>query len=301
MDLTDRTVVVTGANSGLGLATSKALAARGARVVMACRDTGRGEQAAAEVRASAPGADVQLRSLDLADLSSVRSFADTVAAEHDGVDALVNNAGIMMLPTRQETADGFEAQLGTNHLGHFALTGLLLPLLLRRPGSRVVAVSSVAARGGRIDFDDLMAERHYRPSPVYGQSKLANLLFAFELERRLRSHPDAVGADTIAVVAHPGVSSTNLLVGAGVPKAVRLVGKVVLQGPEQGARPQVHAVTGDDVRGGDYLGPKGPGEVRGRKVTTARVPPAARDASTATRLWSVSQDLTGVRFLDGAA
>lgn len=292
-----RTVVVTGANSGLGLATCRALAGEGAEVVMGCRDLGRGATARDEVLAAVPGARLRLALLDLADLSSVREFAADVEAHSDGVDVLVNNAGIMMLPTRQETVDGFEAQLGTNHLGHFALTGHLLPLLQARPGSRVVAVSSIAARSGRIDFDDLMAERTYTPSPVYSQSKLANLLFAFELDRRLAAQPGAGAQRTVAVAAHPGVSRTNLMAGTGMPRALQRVAGLLLQGAEQGARPQVHAATSSGVSGGDYFGPRGLREVRGRRVTAAVVPSAANDPFTASRLWSVSESLTGMSVL----
>ncbi len=206
-DLSGREAVVTGANSGLGFQTALELARHGARVVMACRDQGRGAQAVDRVRAAAPGAQVELGALDLAELASVRRFAAWYRErrEREGLDLLVNNAGVMAIPHRR-TADGFEMQLGTNHLGHFALTGLLLPLLTARPGARVVTVSSIAHRAGWISFGNLQRERRYERWTAYGQAKLANLLFAFELQRRA----DAVGVDLLSMAAHPGYAATNL-------------------------------------------------------------------------------------------
>jgi NAD(P)-dependent dehydrogenase (short-subunit alcohol dehydrogenase family) len=202
----------------------------------------------------------------------------------------MNNAGVMMPPSRRSTVDGFELQLGTNHLGHFALTLQLLPLLLATPGSRVVTVSSLAARGGSIDLDDLQAERSYTPSSRYAASKLANLLFTLELQRRL------VGAQagTVAVAAHPGLSATNLASTMELGRVVERLTALASQSAEAGARPQLHAATADGVRGGDYYGPRGVGEVRGRRVGHARFPPAALDTSTAAALWTRSEALTGV-------
>ncbi|HET6817030.1 MAG TPA: oxidoreductase, partial [Mycobacteriales bacterium] len=200
-----RVAVVTGTNSGLGFVTARELARAGATVVMTSRDAERGEAARLRVLAAVPKADVRLEALDLASLASVRDFVTRVSAAYDGIDLLVNNAGVMAIP-RATTADGFEMQLGTNHLGHFALTGLLLPSLLARTGSRVVTVSSTAHKIGSIDFDDLLGEKRYWSWGAYAQSKLANLLFAYELQRRL----DAAGASTISVAAHPGYASTNL-------------------------------------------------------------------------------------------
>src|SRR5579875_571718 len=205
-DQTGRIAVVTGANSGLGYVTARELARRGARVVLTSRDANRGADAMRRLAEEVPTGLTELRSLDLADLSSVRSFADGISASYPQLDLLVNNAGVMAIP-RRETADGFEMQFGTNHLGHFALTGLLLPTLIDRKGARVVTVSSNAHKGGSIDFDDLQHERRYSRWPVYMQSKLANLLFAYELQRRLTAH----GAPLISVAAHPGTSSTNLV------------------------------------------------------------------------------------------
>jgi len=298
-DLSGREAVVTGANSGLGFQTALELARHGARVVMACRDQGRGAQAVDRVRAAAPGAQVELGALDLAELASVRRFAAWYRErrEREGLDLLVNNAGVMAIPHRR-TADGFEMQLGTNHLGHFALTGLLLPLLTARPGARVVTVSSIAHRAGWISFGNLQRERRYERWTAYGQAKLANLLFAFELQRRA----DAVGVDLLSMAAHPGYAATNLqAVGpqmSGARLSARLfdaANRVVAQSGARGALPSLYAATSPDARGGAYYGPDGLGEVRGypTRVKAAR---RAYDERTARRLWQVSEDLTGVRY-----
>src|SRR3954452_14967350 len=292
-----RVAVVTGANSGLGLVTARELARAGARVVMGCRDTQRGETSRSEVLAQVPGAEVEVRQLDLASLASVREFADRLHADVPALDLLVNNAGVMAIP-RQVTEDGFEQQLGTNHLGHFALTGLLLPSLVDRDGSRVVTVSSTAHKPGRIDLDDLMAERSYRKWSAYYQSKLANLLFAYELKRRL----EAAGLATISVAAHPGYSATNLQQVGPRMEGSRLSGllmslgnRVIAQSDEMGALPQLYAATAPDVRGGDYFGPDGIAESRGhpKRVESTK---ASRDTDVARRLWDVSEQLTGVRY-----
>ena len=288
-DLTGKVAVVTGANSGLGYETALELARRGAEVVLACRDERRGAEALERCRAACPEASdrVALSRLDLADLSSVRDFAKRHTGEHDGLDILVNNAGVMALDQRRTTADGFEMQFGTNHLGHFALTGLLLPSLLARPGARVVSVSSGAHRFGRIDFDDLQAERRYRKWRVYGQSKLANVLFAFELDRRAR----AAGTSLVSAVAHPGYAATNLQTDTKFAGFNRFLA----QSAAMGALPQLHAATAPGVAGGDFYGPDGLFEQRGhpKKVKAQR---AAFDAEVARRLWAVSEQLTGVRF-----
>ncbi len=285
--------MVTGGTSGIGFHTSLELARAGAVVVLAARDAGRGERAAARIRREVPAASVEHRSLDLADLASVRSFA----ARWDGpLDLLVDNAGVMAPPYRL-TADGFELQLGTNHLGHFALTGLLLPALADRPGARVVVVSSLAHRGGRIDFDDLESARFYGRWTAYCQSKLANLLFAFELDRRLS------GSAAIAVAAHPGFASTNLQVagpflggGHAVSSALMRAGTVaVSQSAAHGAWPTLHAATAPDVSGGDFFGPRGLGQIRGRPVRVTAAA-AAYDREVAARLWAVSEQLTGVVY-----
>jgi NAD(P)-dependent dehydrogenase (short-subunit alcohol dehydrogenase family) len=289
-----RTAVVTGANSGLGLATARELARGGAHVVLACRSEQRGAAALAQLREAVPDADVELAPLDLGDLASVRAFAEWFASEHDGLDVLVNNAGIMAVP-KATTADGFESQIGTNHLGHFALTGLLLPSLLARPQARVVTVSSVAHRMGSIKLDDLNSERRYQRWLAYGQSKLANLVFTFELQRRAA----AAGLDLSAIAVHPGYSSTNLQTAGKSGLLDRLyapIGNLLLaQSADQGAWPSLYAATMPDVPGGAFIGPDGIGEVRGHPhVVTARR--AAYDPDTGRRLWELSEQLTGVHY-----
>ena len=293
-DLTGRTAVVTGANIGLGFETAKALAEHGATVIMACRDEARGDAAAQSIQESLGSVPLTCPMLDLADLDSVRAFADEFAAGHDALDILVNNAGVMAPPERLVTKQGFELQLGTNHLGHFALTGLLLPQLLRTPGSRVVTVSSFAHEPGKIDFDDLQRERSYTPYGAYSQSKLANLMFMLELDRRLK----AASARTISVAAHPGFASTNLQAAGPFLGSQPLSSRLVLAGvrllgqsPAQGAEPQLYAATAPGVEGGDYFGPKN--RIRGH-VAPSTMAPQARDEATAARLWDVSKQLTGV-------
>jgi NAD(P)-dependent dehydrogenase (short-subunit alcohol dehydrogenase family) len=292
-----RIALVTGANSGIGLEAAQTLAQAGARVIMACRDTDKGEAAATTIRRAVPAAELDVAKLDLASLDSVRAFAE--GYPHERLDLLINNAGVMVPPYRK-TADGFELQLGTNHLGHFALTGLLLERLLATPRARVVNVSSTAHKFGRIDFDDLQSERSYRRWRAYGQSKLANLLFTFELERRLRE----TAGDLIAVAAHPGYSATNLQFAA-TPSRVERLGSVVLnrvvaQSAAQGAKPTLYAATAA-IPGGSFVGPDGFQEMRG-EPTLVKPVRAARDPETALRLWDVSEQLTDVRFeLAGAA
>jgi NAD(P)-dependent dehydrogenase (short-subunit alcohol dehydrogenase family) len=295
-DQSGRTAVVTGANSGLGMVASRELARAGARVVMACRDTARGEEAAGEVRRRAPGAEVQVVPLDLADLGSVRTAAEQLDGAHDSIDLLVNNAGVMALPHRT-TADGFEMQLGTNHLGHFALTGLLLPALLRGAG-RVVTVSSEAHKIGKIDFDDLQSERRYRRWRAYGQSKLANLLFTNELQRRA----EAASTPLQSLAAHPGYAATNLqsagprMEGSRVGERLAALGnRVLAQDDEMGALPLLRAATDGSLGGGTYVGPDGPLEMRGHPKPVG-MSGAAKDGATAERLWRVSEELTGVRY-----
>lgn len=297
-ELHGRVAIVTGANSGLGLETARALARRGASVVLACRDVAKARSAEQEIAGEAGRTgDVSTLPLDLASLESVRAFADSVRSRFRSVDLLVLNAGVMAIPERR-TADGFEMQLGTNHLGHFALGGLLLDLLLATPGSRVVAVSSSAHRIGRIDFDDLHGERRYGPWRAYGQSKLANLLYTFELQRRLERR----GAPTIAVAAHPGYAATQLQErgprernAAVMSRLIAIGNRILAQSAAMGALPTLYAATASDVRGGDYFGPSRWFELWGhpkRVGTTAR----ARDEDVARRLWSVSEDLTGVAY-----
>jgi len=257
-DQAGRRAIVTGANSGIGLIAARELARHGAAVVLACRNAAKGEAALAEVRAAAPDADVTLAALDLADLASVRAFA---GARTEPVDLLVNNAGLMA-PPRRTTKDGFELQLGTNHLGHFALTGLLLDRLRAGDAPRVVSLSSNAHRMGRIDFDDLQGERRYFRWTAYGQSKLANLLFMRELDRRAR----AAGLPLASVAAHPGYTATNLQSAAppAIDRAVMAVlNRVIAQDAERGALPVLYAATAAGLPGGSFVGPDGPGEWRG--------------------------------------
>jgi len=291
-DQTGRIGVVTGANSGLGLVTARELARHGALVVMACRNLDKGRAAQAEVAATAAGPKPELESLDLASLSSVRSFAERFQRSHDHLDLLINNAGVMA-PPRRRTADGFELQFGTNHLGHFALTGLLLPLMEGREDARVVTLSSTAHKMGRIPFDNLNGDRRYFRWNAYGQSKLANLLFALELDRRLRAESSTVKS----LAAHPGYAATNLQ-SAAAPLVDRLVMKVgnavIAQSDEMGALPVLFAATQPGVEGGLYIGPDGPGEQRGHPKVV-KPSGAARDEPTARRLWDVSEELTRVR------
>ncbi len=291
-DQTGRRVVVTGANSGLGLAVARELARAGAAVVLACRDRARGEAAIAGIRTELPGAAVELGILDLADLGSVRAFAETFGG--DRLDLLVNNAGVMATPYRR-TVDGFELQLATNHLGHFALTGLLLDRLVAAPAARVVSVSSLLHRSGRIDFDDLQSERSYRPWRAYSQSKLANLLFAFELDRRSR----AAGVGLASVAAHPGYAATSLQANGPrrpIERVALAVGKLLLaQGAAGGALPILRAACDPDLPSAAFIGPDGPGERRGHPRVVAPSP-AALDPEAAARLWRVSSELTGVSY-----
>jgi NAD(P)-dependent dehydrogenase (short-subunit alcohol dehydrogenase family) len=294
-DQSGRVAVVTGANSGLGFHTALELARRGAKVVVASRSDVRGKEAVARILAEVPTADLDLRGLDLADLASIRAFAEGVSASYPSLDLLINNAGVMAIP-RKLTADGFEMQLGTNHLGHFALTGLLLPTLTRTPDSRVVTVSSNAHKAGRINFDNLMAERHYSKWLVYSNSKIANLLFTYELQRRLTT----AGSPLIAVAAHPGTSATNLVtISAGdniIKRTVMPVGaRLISQSAAKGALPQLYAATAPDVMGGEYFGPNSIGEMFGypKRVESVK---AAKNPETAARLWSVSEELTGVTY-----
>jgi NAD(P)-dependent dehydrogenase (short-subunit alcohol dehydrogenase family) len=294
-DLAGRTAVVTGANSGIGLEAARELARKGARVVLACRDPGRASTALDEIRRDQPGASVEVQPLDLANLASVNQFAKSCLAENESLDLLVNNAGVMAIP-RRETADGFEMQLGTNHLGHFALTGLLLQRL--RPGSRVVNVSSTAHRMGRMRFDDLMGERRYGKWRAYAQSKLANLLFTYELQRRL----EAQQAGPIAAACHPGYAATNLqFVAARMEESswkervMRTGNRLMSQDASMGALPTLYAAGATQVRGGEYIGPDGFAENKGYPKL-ARSSRRSHDRAAARRLWEISEELTGVRY-----
>ncbi|KDF00483.1 short-chain dehydrogenase [Mycolicibacterium aromaticivorans JS19b1 = JCM 16368] len=285
-DQTGRTVVITGANTGLGYETARALAAKGAHVVLAVRNLDKGKAAADLIVRRYPGADVSVQALDLTSLASIRAAAEELRARHDRIDLLINNAGVMMTP-KQTTQDGFELQFGTNHLGHFALTGLVLDRLLATPGSRVVTVSSNGHRFGRIRFDDLQSERSYSRTGAYGQAKLANLLFTYELQKRL------AGTDTIATAAHPGSSATEL--GRNLPKIVEWGFGLTVQSSEMGALPTLRAATDPTVHGGQYYGPGGLLQMRGYpKLVSSNG--RSHDVASQKRLWAVSEELTGVTY-----
>ncbi|HTN78462.1 MAG TPA: SDR family oxidoreductase [Acidimicrobiales bacterium] len=305
MDIPDQTgklAVVTGANSGIGLETARQLAAAGAEVVLAVRNADKGKAAIDDIRSTVPGAAVRVGVLDLASLASVESFASQMTTEGRAIDLLVNNAGVMAVPKRHTTEDGFELQFGTNHLGHFALTGRLLPLLRQAKAPRVTNVSSGAHLVGSIPFDDLQLERGYRAWRAYSESKLANLLFTLELQRR----SEAAGWGIMSNAAHPGSTRTNLQSsGPNMGKAsnagtnlieltMRMPG--ASQDAAQGALPTLYAATSPDAVGDGYYGPNGFMEMTGRGVTKARRSRRARDGAAAVRLWDVSEQLTGVRY-----
>jgi len=288
--LYDKVAVVTGANRGLGLEISAGLAAAGATVVMACRDPQKAQAAAAEVRRRAPGAKLELMPLDLADLASVRRFAQEFSARFPRLDILCNNGSAILVPL-QQTRDGFEMHIGTNHLGHFALSGLLLPRLQATPGARVVNTSSMAHRMTKgLKLDDLHFERRsYKEMDAYGQSKLASLLYTFELDRRLRK----AGLNIAATVAHPGWSNTNPDRGNAL---LRFLNSLMAQTAAMGALPSLHAAAADGVQGGEYFGPGGLKELRGYPAP-AGSSEEARNPQLAARLWARSEQLTGVKYL----
>jgi NAD(P)-dependent dehydrogenase (short-subunit alcohol dehydrogenase family) len=296
-DLSGKRIVVTGANSGIGFEAAREFARRGAYVVLACRSMEKAQAAAARITTAHPRAAVELMELDLSSLASVRNFARTFRDKHRKVHVLCNNAGVMALPYRR-TADGFEMQFGTNHLGHFALTGLLLEALLETADARVVTVSSGAHWIGRIRFGDLQWEGGYSEWLAYGQSKLANLLFTLELQRRA----EQAGVGLKSIACHPGYAATNLQ-AAGLrmqglwmlEAAMDFANRLFAQSAAMGALPLLYAAAAPAVKGGDYIGPDGPGELRGYP-TKVPCSPAARDPETARRLWDISEQLTGVRF-----
>lgn len=308
-DQTGRRILITGANSGLGFITALKLARKGATVLMACRDEERGQAAILRILEEAPGGKLELLLLDLASLASVREAAARELDRGLPLDVLINNAGVW-IPRRQETKDGFELQFGTNVLGHFALTGLLLPALeqaaaratVESERPRVVTVTSSSHRRARIDFDDLQSKQRYNPKVVYDRSKLANLLFSFELERRLQVESSGV----MSVAAHPGTAETAMFkVGSGKGLAgvfERTLGWTIgalLNSDAEGALPILFAATAPEVTGGGYYGPQGFREMRGGDVGKAKVAPQAQDGATAALLWGACEDLTGVRFLHG--
>jgi NAD(P)-dependent dehydrogenase (short-subunit alcohol dehydrogenase family) len=301
--------LVTGANSGIGYQTALELACHGAHVLLGCRNTAKGNAALQrlenEVRlrrkatgssSATLGYSAELVELDMASLASVRAFAAAFAARGVPLDLLINNAGVMALPHRELTADGFERQFGTNHLGHFALTGLLIPQLLAAPAPRVVTVASLAHRNGKIDFDNLQSERGYKPWDAYGESKLANILFAKELDRRAR----AAHSKLISIPVHPGISRTNIVdngPGSSGLKtiALKVLAPFIMQSDEAGALPTLYAATGPDAKGGEYIGPDGFQEFKG-SPTVVKPRPNALDQAVAQRLWTVSEQLTGVNY-----
>ena len=289
-----RLAVVTGANVGLGCATARELARAGATVVLACRNTAKGDEAAGEIRGALPDAQLAVRELDLADLRSVRAFAERFLAEHGRLELLIDNAGVMA-PPRRTTVDGFESQLGTNHLGHFALTGRLLPALSAAPEPRVVTLSSTMHRVGKINFDDLQGERSYNNWRAYGQSKLANLMFCFELARRASE----AGSTLKSLAAHPGYAATNLQFAGPAAWYERLGGAIgnlmIAQSADMGALPTLYAATVPELPSGAFVGPDGFMEQRGhpRVVTAAG---KAYDRRAWRRLWDVSEELTGVHY-----
>jgi NAD(P)-dependent dehydrogenase (short-subunit alcohol dehydrogenase family) len=290
-----RLVMITGANSGIGYQAARYLARAGAAVILACRNAEKGEAARARIAAETPAANVQVRILDVADLDSVRRFAAEFLSEGRPLDLLINNAGVMALPERRTTPQGFEMQFGTNHLGHFALTGLLLTALLGQAGSRVVTVASIAHKGGKLNFDDLNAERSYDPRGAYQQSKLANVVFGLEFDRRLRAR----SAKTTSVIAHPGVAVTNIVsngMGAGLKaRVVNTLIPLVAQSDDRGSWPLLYAATSPAAHGGGYYGPDGIAEIKGTPVEV-KPRPHAMDPAAGQRLWEVSEELTGVRF-----
>jgi NAD(P)-dependent dehydrogenase (short-subunit alcohol dehydrogenase family) len=293
-DQTGRTAVVTGANAGIGLETARALAARGATVILACRDVAKGEAAAQ--RLAADPARLRVVQLDLASLASVRSAADEILAGGPRLDLLINNAGVMDIPF-DRSVDGVELTFAVNHLGHFALTGLLLEQLLATPGSRVVTISSVAHHRGVLDLETIESGDGYKPGAAYARSKLANLLFAYELQRRLA----AAGADTISLAAHPGIARTGLyrtssrLERTLLSPRVRVLTSWLVQSAEAGALPTLRAALDPDARGGEYYGPDGSKEYIGRPVRVDSAP-SSHDRAAQQRLWELSEQLSGITY-----
>ena len=295
-----RVAIVTGANSGIGYQAARYLSRAGATVILACRNREKGEGARAKIvsekpTTSSPATNVEVRVLDVADLDSVRRFASEFLSENQPLDLLINNAGVMAIPQRRTTPQGFEMQFGTNHLGHFALTGLLLPALLRQPDSRVVTVASIAHKRGKLNFDDLNAERSYDPRGAYQQSKVANLVFGLEFDRRLRAR----SAETASVIAHPGVAVTNIVsngMGSGLKgRIVNALLPFVAQSDDRGSWPLLYAATSPHAHGGGYYGPDGIAEVKGTPVEV-KPKPHALDPLAGQRLWEISERLTGVRY-----
>jgi NAD(P)-dependent dehydrogenase (short-subunit alcohol dehydrogenase family) len=303
-DLSGKLAVVTGANSGLGFGLARRLSAAGADVVMAIRNRAKGEAAIDEIRATVPAAKLTIKPLDLSSLSSVAALGEQLNSEGRPIDILINNAGVMTPPNRDTTADGFELQFGSNHLGHFALTAHLLPVLRAAEQARVVSLSSMAARRGRIHFDDLQFEKSYTPMAAYGQSKLAVLMFARELDRRSRD----AGWGIVSNAAHPGLTKTNLQIsgpshGRSTPSMMEQLYKLswrlapfLWQEIDEGILPALYAAATPQAEGSAFYGPHGIYEAAGGGVTNAKVPARARDNAECRRLWEVSEQLTGVSY-----
>jgi NAD(P)-dependent dehydrogenase (short-subunit alcohol dehydrogenase family) len=291
-----KTALVTGANSGIGYQAAMQLARHGAHVLMGCRNAEKGRAALERLQREAPGASAEVVELDMASLASIRAFAASFIARNIPLDLLINNAGVMALQKRELTADGFERQFGTNHLGHFALTGLLMPALLASPAPRVVTVASLAHRTGKIDFDNLQRERGYEGWDAYNASKLANILFAKELDRRAR----AGNSRLLSLAVHPGVSTTSIFEnGPGTKNLkammVKLLAPVLMQKDDAGALPTLYAATSTEAHGGEYIGPDGFQELKGAPVVV-QPKPQALDVAVGERLWAVSEELTGVHY-----
>lgn len=289
----NRVAIVTGANVGLGYETALALGAKGATVILACRSTEKANRAISDIKKQVPDADLVHMSLDLSDLKSVHNFAENVKQNYQQLDLLINNAGVMM-PPYEKTVDGFELQMGANYLGHFLLTGLLLPLLEKTGSARIVNLSSIAHRNGRIHFDDMHFEKNYSKTQAYGQSKLAMLMFSYELAKRLKD----AGYSTLSIAAHPGVANTaltrympGLVISVLSPVLKRLVST-----PEEGAIPQIYAALGEDIQSGDFIGPDGFNEMRGKNPIKVEPRPHALDKEVSERLWEVSLEQTGAHY-----
>ena len=292
-ELKGKRIVITGSSHGIGFEAAGILASKGAEVVLAVRNREKGEKAAAKIRPVNGSLPVTVMNLDLADLESVRKFAEEYTARFDRLDVLINNAGVMIPPYKM-TKDGFELQFGTNHLGHFALTGHLLPVVMNTPLSRIVTISSIAARRAKIHFDNLDGSKGYNPMTFYRQSKLANLLFAMELQNRL----EVAGSTTISVACHPGISVTNLLsrgTGRETGRVMKALMGIVAQPASMGALPTLYAATHPDLRGGEFIGPDGPGNTKGYPVLTNDAARLFRH-DLAVKLWEVSEAMTGVRY-----
>jgi NAD(P)-dependent dehydrogenase (short-subunit alcohol dehydrogenase family) len=297
-------ILITGANSGIGYYAAFTLARKGAHVILACRDRVKGEAALRRLDREAPGTATEMAMLDLASLASVREFAAR-QLEHGPIDILINNAGVMAPPKRRETLDGFELQFGTNVLGHFALTGLLLPALRQAESEsnsapRIVTIASIAHKRGQMDFDDPQSRRSYSPMGAYQQSKLANLMLALEMDRRLR----AAGSKILSVAAHPGVANTNLFqtgerstVEVWARKVLVHVIGALLNTEAEGAIPPLYAATAAEAKGGGYYGPQGFHEMCGEEIGPAKISAQAEDAAAAARLWGVCEELTGIKYL----